>query len=238
MQINIKNLKSTNLSLDVTIQPGPAPTGRVIRALLVPGAQFDASPVASLEEVGKNSQIRSLIASGTISVTVVEQATDTANVEAQFNKLRNDVVAAWAQILTTYHKAVPASLAVDTAALPAIPTDLPTILTFSNAAKALVNLHLVSTGDVGAHRAAAAATIGAASATDQTTANTLLNEIKADYNTHLSEAGVHIKNDTTNTIAAADATNLATSITLATEIRADYLLHQAAAMDSLPMGTT
>jgi len=68
-QILLKNLKNQQLSLDITLQPGPAPTGRVIRALLAPGESIDVAPVASLEEIEKHPQIQSLVSAGVISVT-------------------------------------------------------------------------------------------------------------------------------------------------------------------------
>ena len=238
MQINIKNLRSNNLSLDVTIQPGPAPAGRVIRALLTPGASVDASPTASMEEVMKNSQIRSLIAAGAISVTLVEQATDIGNSEAQFNKLRNDVALAMggANNTTVFHKANPTSVGSVTS--PDAAVTLATVLTLANEEREKIILHFASTGDVGAHRAASAEVIAAPAATDQTTADTLLDELKADLNDAMNEAGHHIVDDATNAVSAAAATDLATSITLANDIKAVFNAHVVAVMDSLPLGTT
>jgi len=53
------------------------------------------------------------------------------------------------------------------------------------------------------------------------------NELKRAYNVHLSQAGVHAANDSTNTVTSADATNLATANTLVTEIKDDFNLHIA-----------
>lgn len=83
---------------------------------------------------------------------------------------------------------------------------------------------------VGIHTAADSTnTISAADASDQATANTLLNELKTDYNAHRAIVGSseHIGADATNTVTAADATNLATSITLVNEIKAAYNAHLA-----------
>ena len=66
-------------------------------------------------------------------------------------------------------------------------------------------------------------------ATDQATVNTLLNEIKTDYNAHRVSTTFHDVADTTNVVAAADATDLATSITLANEIKTDYNAHRSQA---------
>jgi len=66
-------------------------------------------------------------------------------------------------------------------------------------------------------------------ATDQATVNTLLNEIKSDYNTHRVSTTFHDVVDATNVVASADATDLATSMTLANEIKTDYNLHRSEA---------
>lgn len=67
--------------------------------------------------------------------------------------------------------------------------------------------------------------VTSADATDQTSVNTLLNEIKADYNTHRASTTYHRAADTTNAVTSADATNLASSLTLANEIKADLNAH-------------
>lgn len=61
------------------------------------------------------------------------------------------------------------------------------------------------------------------------TAITLANELKADFNAHRSQAGVHPNNDGTNAVAAADATNLASLLTLLNEIKANLNAHLASA---------
>ena len=239
MQILVKNKLNSALSVEFIFEGGPGPAARIARARLTPGAQFDllSQVSVSLDEVNNNAQVRALLAKSAITVTPVEQTGDNFSVSSQINKLRNDVANAWANVTTVFHKVNPASVG---STLPAVPTDLPTVITFVNALKVVLNQHLPSAGDLGAHRTASATSISSADATDQTTANTLINEEKADYNTHLTESGVHINNDATNNTTAANATDLATSITLATELRTDYLAHTAAAvaMDSLPMGNT
>lgn len=67
--------------------------------------------------------------------------------------------------------------------------------------------------------------IAAADATTQATVNTLLNEIKTDYGTHLASTTYHRAADTTNTVSSANASDLATSLTLANELRADINAH-------------
>jgi hypothetical protein len=64
-------------------------------------------------------------------------------------------------------------------------------------------------------------------ATDLTTAQTLANAIKADYNVHRASTTFHYTADATNVIAAADATNQASLDTLLNEIKTDFNLHMA-----------
>lgn len=71
--------------------------------------------------------------------------------------------------------------------------------------------------------------VTSAAATDQTTLNTLLNEIKADYNAHRVDTTFHTNADTTNAVTSADASNEATSVTLSNEIKADYNAHRSQA---------
>jgi hypothetical protein len=115
--------------------------------------------------------------------------------------------------------------------------DLPTVLVMANALKIELNAHMASACDAhtgqGAHVAADAVNpVVAATAVDQGTANTLLTAIKAAFNAHLTQAGVHTNNDTTSTVATADATTLGTSITLANALQAKINIHFAAAMTS------
>jgi hypothetical protein len=62
-------------------------------------------------------------------------------------------------------------------------------------------------------------------ATDLTTAQTLLNAIKADYNTHRASTTYHYAADATNVTAAADATNQASADTLGNELKTDLNAH-------------
>jgi len=54
--------------------------------------------------------------------------------------------------------------------------------------------------------------------------------MKGAYNTHLSEAGVHLNDDSTNVVASADATDQASLDTLLNEMKADYNAHVVSAM--------
>jgi len=79
-------------------------------------------------------------------------------------------------------------------------------------------------------------------ATDQATLNTLLNEIKADYNAHRVDTSCHSAADSTNAVTSADASDEATSVTLVNEIKADYNAHRilrtAHLYPELSQGTT
>jgi len=82
----------------------------------------------------------------------------------------------------------------------------------------------------GIHTAADATNvITAPAATDQGTANALLNDIKAMYNLHRVMVGSneHIGADVTNIVTAANASDLATSLTLAADINAIFNAHLA-----------
>ena len=86
------------------------------------------------------------------------------------------------------------------------------------------------TANVGIHLANDTTNVvTSANATDQATLNTLLNEIKADYNAHRVSTTFHSVADNTNAVTSADATDLATSLTLANEIKADYNAHRTQA---------
>lgn len=244
MQILVTNLVATGqLSLELTFESGPGPHGRVVRSTLAPGGSVDISDKCTLSEANMNVGLQDLISRGIVSVSVVEESTDILSSESQFNKLRNDVCQAFVaavEALATdatvpYHKCNPESITIegnaDAAALPAV-------IVLANSLKTKINAHLLSTGDTGAHLAASAAVIDAADASDQATANTLLTQIKARFNTHLTEAGVHMVADATNTSTQANATDLASSVALANELKGDFNAHIAAAnaLDSLPMG--
>lgn len=66
-------------------------------------------------------------------------------------------------------------------------------------------------------------------ATNEATAITMANAIKAAYNLHLAEATVHTVDDTVNDVTASDATDEASLVTLVNEIKADFNLHRVEA---------
>jgi hypothetical protein len=75
-------------------------------------------------------------------------------------------------------------------------------------------------------------TATSADATDEASAITLANEIKADYNDHRTDVTdeCHSTDDDTNTIASADATDTASLITLLNELKTDINAHMASAV--------
>lgn len=109
-------------------------------------------------------------------------------------------------------------------------SDLATALVLVNSMRTKLIAHLASTGLQGAHLAASAEVITEPVATTLVEAQDLANEMKGAYNTHLSEAGVHLNDDSTNVVASADATDQASLDTLLNEMKADYNAHVVSAM--------
>ncbi len=112
--------------------------------------------------------------------------------------------------------------------------DLDAVISKANFAKAYYNTHIV---DALAHKAADTAShlVTAADASDQGTADTLLNSIKAKYNVHRTQSGVHYVNDSTNVVTAPDATDLGTSKTLVDDIGTQLNAHLLAAPVDSPL---
>jgi len=63
-------------------------------------------------------------------------------------------------------------------------------------------------------------------ATDQASADTLANQLKADFNDHVDATGVHANDDNTAVTATDGAGTLAALRTLASDIRAKMLTHR------------
>lgn len=242
MAITIAKISGGFLSLDVKFEGGAGPQARILRRRLGPGDTVDASaaPVyATPEEVNANEDIRALVASGDITVTLSADplAPSTMGAGDQFNKLRNDVARAMQDASTAfYHKVFPTAQSLETNA---DASDLPTALVLVNSLKARTNVHYVSAGDLGAHITASGQLNVEPDADDLATAQTLANEIKASYNIHIAEGTIHITDDGTNDVTSANATDQASLETLLDEIKLDYNAHVAAAttMNSLPVGT-
>lgn len=68
-------------------------------------------------------------------------------------------------------------------------------------------------------------------ATNLAEAEALINDIKAKYNLHRSQAGVHDNNDAGNAVSSADASDLATLVTLVNEVKSDFNAHLVVTTD-------
>jgi hypothetical protein len=108
-------------------------------------------------------------------------------------------------------------------------TNLAGAIVIANLLRAAYTAHAA---DTGAHLAADATNaIAAPVATDQGTVNTLLTEIKADFNAHVALAASHYDLGGAGgpaavaTVATADATTLGTSVALADALLAAFNRH-------------
>lgn len=101
-------------------------------------------------------------------------------------------------------------------------TDLPTALALCNQILGVYKFHMA---DTLAHKVAGVALASYAPATDLTSLETRLNDIKAKFNTHIASTTYHYNADATNTIATADASDLATSEALANAIKSALNAH-------------
>lgn len=107
-------------------------------------------------------------------------------------------------------------------------TDLTTAIALANNIKTKYTAHIgASHASIPPHGKAqdAANTIAAAVASDQASLNTLLNEMKGDFNAHRIDVSAHYFTDTTYTVTAANATTLATSLVLVNDILQAYNGH-------------
>lgn len=85
-----------------------------------------------------------------------------------------------------------------------------------------------------AHDTASSAAVTIEDATDTATGATLMNELKANLNTHNTASNVHYTNDDTNTVTAADATtDLTEYVALANDLKEQFNDH----IISAPAGT-
>ena len=79
--------------------------------------------------------------------------------------------------------------------------------------------------------AASATEITAVVASNLATGITLGAEMKTDFNTHLTESGVHLLNDSTNTVTAAHGITLQAELdTLLNDIKTKMNLHRLGSM--------
>lgn len=72
------------------------------------------------------------------------------------------------------------------------------------------------------------AEITTADATDLTSAISLANEIKSDYNIHIASTSQHNVADTSNSVTSSNATDLTSAIILVNEIKSDFNNHRIA----------
>lgn len=70
--VNIQNLTANALSLDIMIEPD-----RQIRRLLQPQQTIDVSDICTIDELNRTQTLQSLIAAGSVAVSVVPQSPDT-----------------------------------------------------------------------------------------------------------------------------------------------------------------
>jgi len=112
-------------------------------------------------------------------------------------------------------------------------TDLASTIALANQLKKVWNggystTYPGHTQDTLAHKVVDSTDVTAvADASDLTTVEALLNDLKAKFNTHIASTTYHYNADATNTIATANATDLATSEALANSIKAALLAHWA-----------
>lgn len=162
----------------------------------------------------------------TVNAGIVETNPD--NIRAYMEALKEDVIAATvaAAVPTIHH--VSNDLA---AAIPAAPASLAEAYTFLNAAthgmKEIVEAHFNGAHPTGNHFTASAETIAAADADSQGTADTLAAEIVADYNTHRTEANVHLNNDAANVMVDSTDGSEGNLLVTCTSIRTQFIAHMA-----------
>jgi hypothetical protein len=158
-------------------------------------------------------------------IAVTASSAGAAKLHTLLSEMRADLIAL-ASGTTLFHQGI------DEQAIEgrANASDLPTAITLVNSLRTKTVFHLASAGTVGAHATASAQEITAPVATDLATAMALANDIKAKYNTHRTEASVHLNNDTTNSVSAADASDLGTLVTLANAIKVANNAHCSTAI--------
>lgn len=168
---------------------------------------------------------------------------------AQFNNLRQTVAKNSSQfhaditsLGTTGSAAGLATAASITSTLPANATDLPTSLALANALQSLSAMHAADAVNTLYHNAGShliadttnAPTLAAIpAATTLVTAEAVANGLKAFWNAHFTQTGVHVGNDGTNTISAAAATDQGTTNTLLNAVKTAVVAHVASAPSGL-----
>lgn len=160
-----------------------------------------------------------------LALTASKHATDLLH--AFLQDLREDVVSAYHQDTTIYHKGLVGSHLIRSANS----SSLATSITLANELRAALLAHFASTGHQGVHMVASAMTFTAPIASSLATGITLAAEMKADFNTHLSESNVHIKDDSTNVVTAAHSITLQSELdTLLNDIKTQMNAHRLGSM--------
>ena len=166
--------------------------------------------------------------SGADSVNVVDvaNATTKATAIALANQLRSAMLANFANVTSHHIGADSVNIAV-IEAVDALTSEATwsEIAALTDALRTAYEAHRQAT--TGIHGAAdstntvSAAAVGAV----QTSANSLLNELKTDFNAHIILMTSHVVKDDSMKVEAANASSLATSITLAKELVDAYADH-------------
>lgn len=104
-------------------------------------------------------------------------------------------------------------------------TTLPTLLVLVNQ---MISVAAITRGDLLCHKAADATALPVL-ATDLATAQTALNLLKSQHNTHCASTAIHFNADGTNTCATTNMSDLASGLTLANALKANINAHMASA---------
>lgn len=116
-------------------------------------------------------------------------------------------------------------------------TSLPTSITLSNQLFGILNQHM---SDGEAHLKSDGVNLQTLDgyqtqlASNLSTVEVLLNALKVIYNKHLTQAGVHQNNDTTNTVSTANATDQTTANALANALKTALNAHMGSAPVGMP----
>ena len=187
----------------------------------MPGLAKDAMSIDGLFDDGYQAILTTLFQAASGSQIVIPFGTTIGNRAMGCNSVRLPKYI-WRSVVTDINRLTAELLADD------LPWD-ECIVAFPKATKTSDGSHTAIDGStVAVHKIDDVVNpASSADATDQATLNTLLNEIKADYNAHRVSTAYHSAADTTNVVDAADASNEATSVTLANQIKAKYNAHRS-----------
>lgn len=150
----------------------------------------------------------------------------------QLNAMRKDMLAL--RNGTIYHASATAAITTANATVDGYATSS---VLLANACRAAYVSHIASAVDavtgVGSHLVADSTNVLTAPvATDEASAITLVNDLKAKYNLHRVSTTFHAVADSTNSVSASDATDEASLVTLVNQIKAKLNLHFAGSFTS------